>query len=81
MCEDVFFFLWKCAATDALFVPPDLEHKTASLKEKQRAISGVISEIEQKEMQKDDVIQKIEKLKEEQVKRKESKLFKMKWMF
>ncbi|XP_022596960.1 kinetochore protein Spc25 [Seriola dumerili] len=49
----------------------DLEEKNASLKEKQHAISEVISEIQQKEMQKDDIIQKIEKLKEEQAKRKE----------
>lgn len=54
--------------------PPDLQQKNASLKEKQHAISEVISEIQQKEMQKDDVIRKIEKLKEEQSKRKESKL-------
>lgn len=45
-----------------------------SLKEKRHAISDVISEIQQKEMQKEDIIQKIEKLKEEQAKRKECKL-------
>lgn len=49
----------------------DLEHKNASLKEKQHAISEVLSEIQQKEMQKDDIIQKIERLKEDQAKRKE----------
>lgn len=54
--------------------PPDLKQKNASLKEKQHAISDLMSEIEQKEMQKDDIIQKIEKLKEEQAKRKERKL-------
>lgn len=54
--------------------PPDLQQKDASLKEKQHAISEMISEIQQKEMQKDDIIQKIEKLKEEQAKRKECKL-------
>lgn len=54
--------------------PPDLNQKNASLKEKQHAISDLMSEIEQKEMQKDDIIQKIEKLKEEQAKRKERKL-------
>lgn len=54
--------------------PPDLQQKNASLKEKQHAISEVISQIQQKETQKDDIIRKIEKLKEEQAKRKESKL-------
>ncbi|KAG7227545.1 hypothetical protein INR49_005360, partial [Caranx melampygus] len=49
----------------------DLEHKNASLKEKQHAISEVLSEIQQKELQKDDIIQKIERLKEDQAKRKE----------
>lgn len=48
----------------------DLEQKSASLKENQRAVSDLMSEIQQKEMQKDDIIQKIEKLKEEQAKRK-----------
>lgn len=52
---------------------PDLEQKNASLKEKQHAISETISEIQQKEMQKNDIVQKIEKLKEEQAKRKECK--------
>lgn len=51
--------------------PLDLQQKDASLKEKQHAISEMISEIQQKEMQKDNIIQKIEKLKEEQAKRKE----------
>ncbi|TNN64431.1 Bile salt export pump [Liparis tanakae] len=49
----------------------DLVQKNESLKGKQHAISDMISEIQQKEMQKDDIIQKIEKLKEEQAKRKE----------
>ncbi|XP_058476243.1 kinetochore protein Spc25 [Solea solea] len=49
----------------------DLQLKNASLKEKRCDISKVISEIQQKEMQKDDIIQKIEQLKEEQAKRKE----------
>ncbi|KAM9347278.1 kinetochore protein Spc25 [Symphorus nematophorus] len=67
----------KCKDDEMLFemihtLKRDLEHKNASLKEKQHAISEVISEIEQKEMQKDDIIQKIEKLKEEQVKKKET---------
>lgn len=42
-----------------------------ALKEKRQAISEVISEIQEKDMQKEDIIQKIEKLKEEQTKRKE----------
>lgn len=46
------------------------------MKEKRHAISGMVSEIQQKEMQKDDIIQKIEKLREEQAKRKERK-----WIF
>lgn len=57
-----------------MFVPPDIQQKNALLKEKRHAISDMISEIQQKEMQKDDIIQKIEKLKEEQAKRKECKL-------
>ncbi|XP_060910379.1 kinetochore protein Spc25 [Labrus mixtus] len=66
----------KCKDDEMLFetiqtFKKDLDHKNASLREKQHAISEVISEIEQKEMHKDDLIQKIEKLKEEQAKRKE----------
>ncbi|XP_029386101.1 kinetochore protein Spc25 [Echeneis naucrates] len=49
----------------------DLEQKKSTMKEKQRAISEVVSEIQQKEMQKDDIIRKIEELKGEQAKRKE----------
>ncbi|XP_070832120.1 kinetochore protein Spc25 [Chaetodon trifascialis] len=49
----------------------DLEQRNASLKEKHGAISAVMSEIQQKELQKADIIQKIEKLNEEQAKRKE----------
>ncbi|XP_035533235.1 kinetochore protein Spc25 [Morone saxatilis] len=68
--------LKKCKDDEMLFetiqtFKRDLELKSAALKEKRHAITDVISEIEQKEMQKDDIIQKIEKLKEEQVKRKE----------
>ncbi|XP_051261028.1 kinetochore protein Spc25 [Dicentrarchus labrax] len=68
--------LKKCKDDEMLFetiqaFKRDLEQKSASLKEKRHAITDMISEIEQKEMQKDDIIQKIEKLKEEQVKRKE----------
>ncbi|XP_038576391.1 kinetochore protein Spc25 [Micropterus salmoides] len=68
--------LKKCKDDEMLFetiqtFKRDLKQKNASLKEKQHAISDLMSEIEQKEMQKDDIIQKIEKLKEEQAKRKE----------
>ncbi|XP_070770812.1 kinetochore protein Spc25 [Enoplosus armatus] len=68
--------LKKCKDDEMLFetiqtFKRDLEQKNASLKEKRHAISDMISEIQQKEMQKDDIIQKIEKLKEEQAKRKE----------
>lgn len=52
----------------------DLERKKVALKEKRQAISEVISEIQEKDMQKEDIIQKIEKLKEEQTKRKERKI-------
>lgn len=53
--------------------PPDLQQKNTAMEEKQYAISEMESEIEQKELHKDDIIQKIEKLKEEQAKRKECK--------
>ncbi|XP_034549521.1 kinetochore protein Spc25 [Notolabrus celidotus] len=49
----------------------DLDQRNASIKEKRHNISEVMSEIQQKEMQKDEIIQKIEKLKEEQAERKE----------
>ncbi len=49
------------------------------MKERQRAISEMVSEIKTKEMKKDDIIQKIEKLKEEQAKRKTCKLILEKW--
>lgn len=65
----------KCKDDEMLFekiqaFKTDLKQKNASLKEKQHAISGTLSEIETKEMKKDDIIQKIEKLKDEQAKRK-----------
>jgi len=68
--------LKKCKDDEMLFdtiqtFKRDLQQKSVSLKEKQHAISEVISEVQQKEMQKDSLIQKIEKLKEEQVKRKD----------
>ncbi|XP_059198912.1 kinetochore protein Spc25 [Centropristis striata] len=68
--------LKKCKDDEMLFetiqtYKRELVQKSASLKEKKRAISEMVSEIQQKEMQKDDIIQKIEKLKEEQTKRKE----------
>lgn len=59
--------------TVAILVSPDAEHKNASLKEKQHAISELLSEIQQKESQKDDIIQDIERLKEDQTKKKECK--------
>uniref|UniRef100_A0A1A8QY22 Kinetochore protein SPC25 n=2 Tax=Nothobranchius rachovii TaxID=451742 RepID=A0A1A8QY22_9TELE len=49
----------------------ELENKNKTLKEKRRAISEVMSEVREKEMEKEDIIQKIQKLKEEQTKRKE----------
>ncbi|KAM7407489.1 hypothetical protein PAMA_003287 [Pampus argenteus] len=49
----------------------DLQQKSASLKEKRHTVSEMISEIQQKEVQKENIIQKIENLKEEQAKRKE----------
>ncbi|KAM6979208.1 kinetochore protein Spc25 [Tautogolabrus adspersus] len=66
----------KCKDDEMLFetiqtFKKDLDHKNASRREKQHAITEAISEIQQKEMHKDDLIQKIEKLKEEQAKRKE----------
>lgn len=68
--------LKKCKDDELLFetiqtFKRDLAQRNATLKEKKHAISDMISEIQQKEMQKDDIIQKIEKLKEEQAKRKE----------
>ncbi|XP_031714093.1 kinetochore protein Spc25 [Anarrhichthys ocellatus] len=68
--------LKKCKDDEMLFetiqmLKRDLVQKKASLKGKRHAVSEMISEIQQKEMQKDDIIQKIEKLKEEQAKRKE----------
>ncbi|XP_053184655.1 kinetochore protein Spc25 [Scomber japonicus] len=68
--------LKKCKEDEMLFetiqtFKKDLQHKSTSLKEKQHAISEVISEVQQKEMQKDILIQKIEKLKGEHAKRKD----------
>lgn len=48
----------------------DLQLQNASLKEKEQATSETVSDIEQKEMQKEEIIQKIERLKDEQAKRK-----------
>ncbi|XP_033181714.1 kinetochore protein Spc25 [Anabas testudineus] len=67
--------LKKCKDDEILFekiqsFKIDMQQNNELLKEKRHAISDVIAEIQQKEMQKDDVIQKIEKLKEEQIKRK-----------
>ncbi|KAI3356223.1 hypothetical protein L3Q82_017466 [Scortum barcoo] len=68
--------LKKCKDDEMLFetiqaFKRDLEQKNMLLKEKRHAISDMISAIQQKEVQKDDIIQKIEKLKDEQAKRKE----------
>lgn len=57
-----------------MFYLPGLQLQKASLEEKEHAISETVSEIKQKEMQKEEIIQKIEKLKEEHSKRKNSKL-------
>lgn len=66
----------KCKDDDKLFetihaFKRDLEQKNKSLKEKRCTISEMMSEVQEKEMQKEDIIQKINKLKEEQAKRKE----------
>ncbi|XP_034741606.1 kinetochore protein Spc25 [Etheostoma cragini] len=68
--------LKKCKDDEMLFetirtFERDLVQQNASLKKKHHAISEMISGIQQKEMQKDKIIQKIEKLKQEQAKRKE----------
>lgn len=52
----------------------DVEQKQILLKERQVDISEVMSEVQQKESQKTDIIQKIERLQDELAKRKESKL-------
>lgn len=56
-----------------IFFSSDQGQKNKVLKEKQRAISEVVSEVQEKEMQKEDIIQKIGKLTEEQTKKKECK--------
>ncbi|KAJ4933145.1 hypothetical protein JOQ06_029980 [Pogonophryne albipinna] len=68
--------LKKCKDDEMLFetietFKRDLVQTSASLKVKRHAVSEMISEIEHKDMQKEDIIQKIETLKEEQSKRKE----------
>lgn len=55
------------------FIFSDLDQKSVALKEKQHAISDMMSEIQEKDTEKEKIIQKIENLKEEQIKRKESK--------
>ncbi|XP_011608304.1 kinetochore protein Spc25 [Takifugu rubripes] len=67
--------LKKCKDDEMLFdtietFKKDLQVQKASLEEKEHAISETLSEIKQKEMQKGEIIQKIEKLKEEHSKRK-----------
>ncbi|KAM6934265.1 kinetochore protein Spc25 [Xenentodon cancila] len=49
----------------------DLEQKNMLIKKERCAISEVMSQVQEKGMQKEDIIQKIDKLKEEQTKRKE----------
>ncbi|XP_012721368.2 kinetochore protein Spc25 [Fundulus heteroclitus] len=68
--------LRKCKDDEKLFeslgeFKGDLEQKQMALKERQRAIPETMSEVQHKEMQKEDIIQKIQKLKEDQMKRKE----------
>uniref|UniRef100_A0A1A7X0Z2 SPC25, NDC80 kinetochore complex component, homolog n=1 Tax=Iconisemion striatum TaxID=60296 RepID=A0A1A7X0Z2_9TELE len=68
--------LKKCKDDEKLFETmqefrKELENKNKALKEKRHAISEVMSEVQEKEMEKEDIIQKIQKLKEEQTKRKE----------
>lgn len=50
---------------------PDLKQKSVLINEKQHEISDMISEINQKETQKDKILAKIQKLREEQAKRQE----------
>ncbi|KAM4608983.1 kinetochore protein Spc25 [Polymixia lowei] len=66
----------KCKDDEALFekiqsYKRDLEQKSASMKETRNAISERMSEMERKEAQKDDISQKIQRLREEQAKRRE----------
>ncbi|XP_068185365.1 kinetochore protein Spc25 [Antennarius striatus] len=68
--------LKKCKDDELLFetlqtFKRDLQQKSTLLKEKRCSVTEVMAEIQQKEMQKEEIIQKIEKLKEEQAKRKE----------
>ncbi|XP_075895964.1 kinetochore protein Spc25 [Nelusetta ayraudi] len=68
--------LKKCKNDDMMFetiqaFKKDLKQKSALIKEKQHEISDVISEINQKETQKDKILAKIQKLREEQAKRQE----------
>lgn len=64
----------KCKDDDLLFdtiesFKKDLEQKSKLLREKRLTISDVMFEIEQKEMKKEEILHKIEKLKEEQARR------------
>ncbi|XP_071781406.1 kinetochore protein Spc25 [Centroberyx gerrardi] len=66
----------KCKDDETLFetiqtYKRGLEQNNMSMKEKRNAISETMSEIQRKEVQKDDIIQKTERLREEQVKKKE----------
>ncbi|XP_029937376.1 kinetochore protein Spc25 [Myripristis murdjan] len=66
----------KCKDDETLFetiqtYKRGLEQKNAVMKEKKNAISELVSDIQRKEMQKDDIIQKMERLREEQAKRRD----------
>lgn len=50
---------------------PELKQKNELTQEKQHTISHLVSEINQKQMQKDNILAKIQKLREEQAKRQE----------
>uniref|UniRef100_A0A8C7ZPQ0 Kinetochore protein SPC25 n=1 Tax=Oryzias sinensis TaxID=183150 RepID=A0A8C7ZPQ0_9TELE len=68
--------LKKCTDDEKLFetiktFKKDLQQKTVALKEKQHAVSEMLSEIQEKDTEKEKIIQKIENLKEEQIKRKQ----------
>ncbi|MED6262529.1 hypothetical protein ATANTOWER_021127 [Ataeniobius toweri] len=68
--------LKKCKDDEKLFetiqeYKRDLEQKKKALKETRDALSEMMSEVQEKEMQKEDIIQKIQNLKEEQMKREE----------
>ncbi|XP_028292747.1 kinetochore protein Spc25 [Gouania willdenowi] len=68
--------LKKCKDDEVLFermqtLKKDLQQQKVLLKDKQRIISQKLSELQETEMHKQDIMKKIEKLKEEQTKRRE----------